>query len=88
MIKAEINKMIVFTDNSGIVPETYIVEFKEDVSTYKIIRPTETWTIKQAIEYCDTVVSFINALIQSGINCAVIRVDELTIIHNTIHNND
>lgn len=88
MIKADMNKIVIFTDNSSIIPETYIVEFKEDVSTYKIIRPTETWTIEQAIEYCNTVGSFINALVMSGIKCTVIRVDELTIIHNNINNKE
>ena len=84
MIKAEMNKMIVVTDNSGLLPETYIIEFTEDISTYRIKRPTEEWTIEQAVDNYETIYDLIHALTSNEIKFNVIRVDELTIVYNGI----
>ena len=82
MIKAEMNKMIVVTDNSGLLPETYIIEFTEGISTYKIKRPTEEWTIEQAVDYYENIYDLIHALTSANIKFNVLRVDELTMFYN------
>lgn len=84
MIKAEMNKMIVVTDNSGLLPETYIIEFTDDIATYRIKRPTEDWTVEQAIDNFETIHDLIHALTSNEIKFNVIRVDELTIVYNGI----
>ena len=84
MIKAEMNKMIVVTDNTGLLPETYIIEFTEDIFTYKIKRPTEEWTIEQAVNNYETIYDLIHVLTSAEIKFNVIRVDELTMFYNNL----
>ena len=84
MIKAKMNKMIVVTDNSGLLPETYIIEFTEDISTYRIKRPTEEWTIEQAVDNYETIYDLIHALTSAEIKFNILRVDELTMFFNNL----
>ncbi len=89
MIKAEMNKIIIFTDNSGLLPEIYIIETKIPISEIKFKTPNGTdWTIETAITNYTNVFNLIQALGAYGVKCTILRIDELTNLYNTIHEED
>ena len=89
MFKAEMNKIIIFTDNSGLLPETYIIETKVPISEirFKTVNGND-WTIEEAITTCTNVFNFIQKLGAYGVKCTILRVDEITNLYNTIHEED
>ena len=89
MFKAEMDKIIIFTDNSGLLPETYIIEAKNPISEIKFKTPNGTdWTIDTAIATCTNVFNLIQKLGAYGVKCTILRIDELTNLYNTIHEED
>ena len=89
MFKAEMDKIIIFTDNSGLLPETYIIETKIPISEIKFKTPHgNDWTIETAIANYTNVFNLIQALGAYGVKCTVLRIDELSNIYNTINEED
>ena len=89
MFKAEMDKIIIFTDNSGLFPETYIIETKIPISEIKFkTSHGNDWTIETAITNYTNVFNLIQALGAYGVKCTVLRIDELSNIYNTIHEED
>lgn len=89
MLIAKMETMLIFTDNSGLLPETYVIETTKPIDEITITTKLGTKrTLKEEVEYHPNIISLTEALKSFKIKCAIIRIDETTICHNTIYEED
>ena len=89
MITLNMNNVVICTDNSGLLPETYAIETTKPIDEIIITTKLGTKrTLREEVEYHTNIISLTEALKAFKIKCAIIRIDETTICHNTIYDED
>ena len=86
MLLAKMNAVLIFTDNSGLLPETYAIETNEPVDKITVTTNRgEVRTLQEEIEAHSNIISLTEAIKAFGIKCAILRIEEITICYNNIH---
>ena len=82
---ANMNNIIICTDMTGPVPETYIIELERpsDIEIHNLL-DGESCSIRYLVEHENNIVRVIDKLDAFKIKFTVLRIEELSIIHNTI----
>lgn len=89
MKTSNMNNILIFVDNSGLLPETYAIETDKPIDEITIITNRgNIRTLREEIEYHTNVISLTEALKSFKIKCVIIRIDETTICYNTIYEED
>ena len=85
MIIANMNNLVICTDMTGAVPETYIIELERpsDIEIHNLLDGVNC-SINYLVEHENNIVRVIDKLDAFKIKFTVFRVEELSIIHNTI----
>ena len=85
MIIANMNNLVICTDMTGAVPETYIIELERPVDIeIPNLLGGESCSIKYLVEHENNIVRVIDKLNAFKIKFTVLLIEELSIIHNTI----
>ena len=89
MLISKMETMLIFTDNSGLLPETYVIETTKPIDDIIITTKLGTKrTLREEVDYHPNIISLTEALKAFKIKCAIIRIDETTICYNTIYEED
>ena len=86
MLAAKMNTMLIFTDNSGLIPETYVIETNEPIDKITVTtKHGEVRALQEEIETHSNIISLIEAIKAFGIKCSILRIEETTICYNNIY---
>lgn len=89
MVVAMMNTMLIFTDNSGLFPETYVIKTNEPVDKITITTNlSDVRTLQEEIEAHSNIISLTEAIKAFGIKCSILRIEEITMCYNNIYEED
>lgn len=89
MLVAKMDTMLIFTDNSGLIPETYVIETDEPVDKITVTnKHGKVRTLQEEIESHSNIINLTEAIKAFGIKCSILRIEETTMCYNNIYEED